>query len=252
MIPYIEIHVIPVGPIQIQVWGLFVALGIAAALWLGARECRHRRLDIEVFFDLALWSLIGAFVGARLVHALAYAPAQFLADPLELFRVWHGGLSSLGGFLGGIIGGRFFGRKRNLALRAYVEVAAFVLPLGYGIGRIGCFLIHDHPGTLSHSLLAVRYPGGSRLDHGLLLSLLGFAIFGIFLLLRRYRPNISFVAAFVLLYAPVRFALDFYRAADVPLPDARYWALTPAQYAAVIATVLVIFSLRRSATRKFS
>ncbi|MBI4457552.1 prolipoprotein diacylglyceryl transferase [Candidatus Uhrbacteria bacterium] len=236
MIPYLEIHVIPVGPVNIQVWGLFVAIGIAAALRLGVGECRRLKLDVDAFLDLALWSLLGAFAGARLAHALAYDPAVFAADPFELLRVWHGGFSSIGGFIGGVGAGIFYARRRKLDVRAYANVAAFILPLGYGIGRIGCFLIHDHPGTLSHSLLAVRYPDGPRLDHGLLLSLLGFAIFGAFLALRKYRPGVFFPAAFIAMYAPVRFLLDFYR-----VGDARYWGLTPAQIFCAAAIITLPF-----------
>jgi phosphatidylglycerol:prolipoprotein diacylglycerol transferase len=246
MIPYFEFHAIPLGPISIQVWGLFVALGIVAALALGLRECKRLRLDPDAFLDLGSWILLGAFIGARFAHVAFYASERYLADPLAILKIWNGGWSSVGGIIGGALAGWIYARRRKLDVIAYADLVAFVLPLGYGIGRIGCFLIHDHPGTLSHSFLAVQYPGGSRLDHGLLLSLTGFAIFGFFLWLRRRSgPAPAFAGWFLLVYGSVRFGLDFYRAADLAGADARYAGLTPAQYACFMFVLIGAAALAR-------
>lgn len=237
MIPYFRFTFIPIGPLHIQVWGLLVATGIIAAVLLGRKVAKRRGLDPEVFTDFASLILVAAFVGARLLYAAAYEPAAYLADPFKIFRVWEGGLSSFGGFIGAAIGAAAFIRRTRAPFMAYADVAAYVLPFGYGIGRIGCFLIHDHPGTLSHSLLAVRYPGGLRLDHGLLLSLLGFAIFICFFF-RERRPRAAaeggYLFLFMLFYGIVRFFLDFYRVWDLPGADARYLSLTPAQYGCIL------------------
>ena len=237
MIPYLEWRVIDLGPVHIQVWGLFVAAGILAAVAVGAREARRTGLESGRFIDLASTTLVAAFVCARLVHALFYDPQTYLADPLRIFRVWEGGMSMTGGILGGMVGAWYGAAKARLDLRAYAGLMAFALPLGCGIGRIGCFLIHDHPGTLrSGGFLTVRYPDGDRYDHGLLLSLLGFLTFGAFLALRSKAagrfPN--YLALYLLAEGGTRFALDFFRAWDIEVADARYLGLTPAQYVAVL------------------
>lgn len=233
MIPFFRFTTIPLGPIQIQVWGLFVATGIVAAVLVGQKEARRRGLEAEQFVDFACWILVGALISARLFYAIAYESSVYLADPLKIFRVWEGGMSSFGGFFGAAIGALWHAHRTKLSFLKYADVAAYVLPLGYGIGRIGCFLIHDHPGTLSHSLFAVRYPGGDRLDHGLLLSLLGFALFAAFYVINRRYKGIGergFLFLFMVCYGVVRFFLDFYRAWDLPGADTRYLQLTPAQY----------------------
>lgn len=241
MIPYFRFTVIPVGPVDLQVWGLMVALGILAAVAVAAREAKRAGLDPDVMRDLAVWLVVPALIGGRLLHVAAYEPAAYLADPWAVLRVWEGGLSSFGGFIGAAAGGFIFFRRRPhaaAALHGYLEAGAFAFPLGYGIGRIGCFLIHDHPGTLSHSLLAVRYPDGPRIDHGLMLSLMGFAMFGLFLMLKRGRPvgtaTFRFFPLVLVLYGAVRFPLDFFRAYDLPFSDARYAGLTPAQYGSLL------------------
>ncbi len=255
MIPYFRITSFPLGPVHIQVWGLMVATGMIAAIALGCRESKKRGLDPDAFFDFASWIMAFALIGARLFHAFAYAPAIYLANPIRLLYVWEGGMSSVGGFLGAVFGAWLFIRRRKVSFKAYSDVACYALPLGYGIGRIGCFLIHDHPGTLSHSLLAVNYPNGSRLDHGLLLSIVGFTMFGAFWLINRQKgKGISaekgFLPLFMISYGVIRFILDFYRATDVPGSDIRYAGLTPAQYATAamaIAGVVLLMKYRRSA-----
>lgn len=254
MIPYFQFTVIPIGPLRIQVWGLFVALGIITAVLVGRRAAAKRGLDRDAFLDFASWTVIGALVGARLFHAFAYEPAAFIADPAKLIRIWEGGMSSFGGFIGAAVGAVAYARIRRIAFRAYAEPACFAFPLGYGIGRIGCFLIHDHPGTLSHSLLAVNYPGGSRFDHGLLLSLTGFAIFFGFLAMSRRNPKAvegRFLPFLMVSYGAVRFVLDFFRAADLPIADVRYFGLTPGHYGsiALVAAGAYLLSRPRPAAR---
>lgn len=252
MIPYFRFTFIPLGPVHIQVWGLMVATGIVAATLVGRREARRRGLDPEAFLDFASWIIVLALVFARLFHAFVYEPSAYLADPLKVFRVWEGGMSSIGGFIGAAIGALLFARRRRLAFRAYAEVACYAFPLGYGIGRIGCFLIHDHPGTLSHSLLAVQYPGGARLDHGLLLSLVGFGLFATFAFLNRRRAGAKeagtrFLPLLMVSYGMIRFVLDFYRAYDLSGSDVRYFSLTPAQYGSMLLVAAGAYLWRRDA-----
>ncbi|HTK04664.1 MAG TPA: prolipoprotein diacylglyceryl transferase [Candidatus Eisenbacteria bacterium] len=254
MIPYFRYTFIPIGPVRIQVWGLMVASGIIVATLLGRREAKRRGLDPELFVDFGTWIMVSALIVARLFHAFAYEPAAYLADPLRILRVWEGGMSSFGGFLGAAIGALLFARKRKLDFHAYADAACYAFPLGYGIGRIGCFLIHDHPGTLSHSLLAVQYPGGARLDHGLLLSLVGFALFALFTFLNRRREadrraSGRFLPLLMVFYGAIRFVLDFYRAYDLPGSDTRYLALTPAQYGSLLlvaAGAWLFYGLRKT------
>ncbi len=233
MIPYFQATTLPLGPLHIQVWGLFVSLGILAAVAVGYYRAGRLGLDRQAYLDMSVWMIMAALIGARLVHAAAYDPAPFLKDPWELLRLWHGGMSVYGGFFGAAAAAFIFMRVRKLPFPAYADAFAFALPLGLAIGRLGCFFIHDHPGVLSDSFLAVDFPGGARLDHGLLLALVDLGIFILFAALewsRRARTRRPFLAVFMLVYGSARFGLDFLRAWDLPGADARYLGLTPAQY----------------------
>lgn len=247
MIPFIYIPTIQIGPITLQVWGLAVSLGIAVSIYIAHRSIKHRGLNAESFLSLSFWIIVGSMVGARILHALAYELEFFLVDPLEFFRIWHGGLSSFGGFIGGTIAVILYLRKKNLEFAPYAHTIIQAFPVGWAIGRVGCFLIHDHPGTLTHSILAVKYPGGSRYDLGLVEILNALGMGAVMLLVKRFSKKDNIISASGLLwYGVVRFFTEFLRAKDLPEVDARYLGLTPAQFGSIILCVGAIFILFRS------
>ena len=236
MIPYFQINAFLIGPITIQVWGLLVSIGILSGLALSYYLARKYFLSGAVITDLVLWLILGGLFGARVFHILFYDPVYYLTFPIETLYFWQGGASSLGGFFGAAIALYIFFRRRHFAwgeIKPYLDIITPGLWLGWGIGRIGCFLIHDHIGRSSNSFLAVQFPGGSRFDLGLLESLLAFVLFILsFLNFKRIIKlgwSYVFVGSF-LIYAIVRFFLDFLRATDLSISDPRYWFLTPSQW----------------------
>ncbi|MFA4845110.1 MAG: prolipoprotein diacylglyceryl transferase [Patescibacteria group bacterium] len=237
MIPYFQFTTFHLGPIPIQVWGLMVALGILAATWVATKMAKRRGQNSELIWDLSVWVIVAAFVGARILHVV-YEPGGYLADPLEFFRIWNGGLSIMGGFLGAVIAGVWYLRRRQVDIFAYADTAVFGLPLGIFIGRIGCFLTHLHPGTFTDFVLGVQYPDGVRHDLGLYDSINGLILFLLFLLLAHRKAKTgTFVVVFLLWYGVARFFLDFLRATNGPIVDTRYFNLTPAQYLAIVMVV---------------
>jgi phosphatidylglycerol---prolipoprotein diacylglyceryl transferase len=135
-------------------------------------------------------------------------------------------------------------RLKRLAWRevlSFFDIAAFAFSFAWIFGRTGCALAHDHVGIESTSFLAVRFPSGPRYDLGLLELFWTIAICAIFLRLdRKPRPTGFFLAAFLVLYAPVRFALDTLR-----VGDERYFGWTPGQYASIAAIFVGILLLAR-------
>ncbi|NQV89402.1 MAG: prolipoprotein diacylglyceryl transferase [Parcubacteria group bacterium] len=250
MIPYFKFTTIALGPITIQVWGLMVALGILVGTWAAAKMASRRGQDEKIIWDLSVWVIVAAMIGARIIHVV-YEPASYFANPLEFFRVWHGGFSVMGGFLGALIVGVWYLKKRKVDVHAYADTAVFGLPLGLFIGRIGCFLIHDHPGTLTDFIGGVQYPDGVRHDHGLYLSINGLLLFLTFLLMaKRGAKTGSYIVVFLLWYGVVRFFLDFLRATNGDIVDTRYLGLTPAQYFSLVMVAGGVWVFHRKLSRK--
>ncbi len=238
MIPYFELPSLHLGPFTLQAFGLFAALGVYAAARIAAREASRRGLDSRPLSDFALWGVASGVVFGHLVHLFLYHPEE-LSDWRRALSFWEG-LSSFGGLLGGVIAAVVFFRRRAIRFADYADALALGIAPGWGIARVGCFVIHDHPGVKTNFPLAVEFPAsaartlgfsGARHDLGLYdaLALFSFAVV-LFVLDRRALLRGRLLAILALMYGTSRFLFDFLRASDVPYADARYLGLTPAQY----------------------
>lgn len=227
MLPYIAFTSFNLGPITVQVWGLFVALGCLLGAYTASHFAKKHDLDNKLIFDAATYIIGAGIIGARLGFVFFYDFTFLLANPLRVFAIWDGGMSIFGGFIAGVLASIIFFRKKQVDVWAYSEAMVFGLPVGLWIGRIGCFLIHDHPGTATDFFLGVEYPDGIvRHDHGLYLSINGlFMALVFFYLARKKRPIGTYISIFLIWYGAVRFYLDFYRVAENT-----FLGLKPGQY----------------------
>lgn len=246
MIPYFELRILQIGPLTLQVWGLAVSLGILTALFIAKKILAARGREGESLVSLAFWIILFAFLGARLLHAAFYEPVIFIADPWEFFRVWHGGFSSFGGFLGGAAAGIIYIKKERLPQWIYIDALLTALPWGWAIGRVGCFLIHDHPGTLTNSFLGIKYPNGTRFDMGFIEILNGISSGLVILIARKFFKKEAVAPFFGLVwYSLSRFFTEFLRASDIVGADARYSGLTPAQYGSMVLALVSVYCIIR-------
>ncbi len=228
MIPYFESQTFHILGITFHTWGTLVALGFGLGTYVAWRRAKEKGLDPDKILDLAFWIFIGAFVCARLFEAFFYDHA--LLTPMRLFDPRLPGWSMFGGFIGAALVFFLYCRRHALKWIEYADVLVWGLPWGCGVGRIGCFLIHDHPGTLTNFVLGVKYSDGSvRHDLGLYLSLIGFATgLGFLWFNRKQRKPGFWFGSFMIVEGVTRFVLDFLRIAD-----ATYFGLTPTQYLSV-------------------
>lgn len=234
MIPYFSWTQFYLGPVPVQVWGTFVALGFFFGAIASARMARHRGLQDKRVYDLAVWIVISSMLFARLFHVVFYDPVYFWIHPTDVIALWQGGMSMFGGLFGALLATVVYVKKHKLDLHAYADATIFGLPLGMCIGRIGCFLIHDHPGTLTSFVGGVKFPDGVRHDLGLYESVVGLFLFVVFLLMAKRRVSQGwYLIVFCIGYGVSRLLLDFLRVVDV-----RYFGLTPGQYLSVVLMVV--------------
>lgn len=227
MIPFISSQTYTLFGLTFQTWGTLVALGFIIATWIASRRAKQNGLDPNHILELAFWIFLASFIGARILHVLVYEPQYYLAHPWEVIDPRKPGFAIFGGFMGAAVAFFWYARRHALDWIQYADTLMWGLPWGCGIGRLGCFLIHDHPGTLTHFILGVKYPDGSvRHDLGLYLSLIGFTTGGAFLYLNRKQRAPGFwFGTYMMIEGVTRFCLDFLRIVDV-----RYLGLTPTQY----------------------
>lgn len=240
MLPYYGLTEIVVGPLHLYWWGFFVAVGIGFALWIANHEAKKNNLAIDQVVDLAVWTVVAALVGSRLMHVLFYEPSYYFAHPLEIVQIWHGGMSSTGGIVLGTAAAIIYVLKKKLDIRMYGDVVARSIPAAWIVGRLGCFFTHTHPGTLSNMPWAVKYPDGGRLELSILEAVIWAVIGAVLWLIPRPKKAGMYLVYVALLYAPMRFMLDFLRA-----DDTRYAGLTPAQFVMVGLLLVGLFGYFR-------
>ena len=152
MIPWFQFTSVHIGPVALQVWGFFVALGMILSVVLIQREAKKRLLNAEPLLDLALKMIFFGVVGARLFHVFFYEPTFFTAHPAEIIAIWHGGLSSFGGLVGAMLAFVIAIKRKKIQtqfLTIYGNIIAYSALFGWMVGRIGCLMIHDHLGKES-------------------------------------------------------------------------------------------------------
>jgi phosphatidylglycerol:prolipoprotein diacylglycerol transferase len=196
---------IDIGPIRIHYYGIILMLGALAGAWLASREARRRGQDSEVVWDGLVWVLIGGIIGARIWHVLTPPVSMgktfidYLTNPLDILKVWEGGLGIPGAVIGGGLALYIYCRRRKLNFLLWADIAAPGLALGQAIGRWGNFVnqeVYGKPTTLPwavHINPAYRYPGYENIEtyHPLFLyeSLWNFALMGLLLWLGRRYDN---------------------------------------------------------------
>ncbi|HYG69988.1 MAG TPA: prolipoprotein diacylglyceryl transferase family protein [Anaeromyxobacteraceae bacterium] len=229
VIPWFELPSLDLGPFHIQSFGVLSALGILAAVQIAAKLTQRVGRDPQVILDFAVSGVLTGILAGHFVHLFFYHPEE-LRDPWRILKFWEG-LSSMGGLLGGILAAAVFFRRRKLRFHDFGDPFAVAVATGWGVARVGCFTVHDHPGVLTDFPLAVAFPGGARHDLGLYEAIILFALGGLlYLLFRRGALRGRLLPLLALLYGVSRFLLDFLRARDIDYADARYLGLTPAQW----------------------
>ena len=129
-----------VGPFRPRYFGILVVAGFLAAAKIA--EMRNRRLGLlsgEESFDLAFAVLLAGLVGARLFHVLQNSD-QYAGHPVEMLKIWDGGLVWYGGALASTLYAWYWLAKRKKDLWAASDSLALGVPVGHAIGRIGCFM----------------------------------------------------------------------------------------------------------------
>lgn len=247
VIPAFKLPNLPLGPITIQSFGVLTALGVVVAAWLAGRAARGMGKDPQVILDFAVVGVLTGVVTGHLVHVLFYHPEEL--SGWQVLKVWEG-LSSMGGLLGGILAAAVWFRWKRIPFAGYSDALALGIAPGWGVARVGCFSVHDHPGLPSDFFLAVNMDGGPRHDLGLYEAILLFTLGALLWALhRRGILRGLLLSLLAVLYGSGRFLLDFLRARPEEglYADARYLGLTPAQY---IVVALVAFGAWRLATRR--
>jgi phosphatidylglycerol:prolipoprotein diacylglycerol transferase len=244
----VVVHI--VGPLAIRWYGLTYLVGFAAAWFLAKRRAAQpgSPLTGTQVDDLIFFAALGVIVGGRMGSMLFYNFEQLLDNPLNLFRIWEGGMSFHGGLLGVIAALWLYARRQKLSFLKLTDFVAPLTPIGLGAGRIGNFINGELWGAPTSVPWAFIVNGearhASQLYEALLEGLVLFIIVWVFS--ARPRPVMSVSAVFLIGYGVFRFAVEFVRLPDENLGYLAFGWLTMGQLLTLPMLLLGFFLLWRA------
>ncbi len=213
------------GPLHVRWYGLMYLLGFLAGWALG--RYRARRPDsgwtAAQVDDLVFYIALGVILGGRIGYVLFYGFGGLLRDPLLLFRVWEGGMSFHGGFLGVLLAMALFARKHQKPFWVTVDFIAPLIAPGILFGRLGNFINGELWGRVTDLPwgMVFRQTGDNLPRHPSQLyeaALEGVALFlVVWLFSARPRPTMAVSGVFALAYGLFRFLVEFVRQPDAQL-----------------------------------
>ena len=214
-----------IGPVQVHWYGLMYVLAFAMFIALGRVRTRQPHIaaqgwKYEDLDDMLFYGMLGVVVGGRLGEVFFYQPLHFLAHPIDIFKIWQGGMSFHGGFIGVLVAMALWARKSKRNVLDVYDFIAPLVPLGYAAGRLGNFINAELPGRIADASLpwAMLWPGvegprhPSPLYQMMIDGLLVFVI--LWLYARKSRPRLAVGAMYTLLYGCARFFTEYFRVPD--------------------------------------
>lgn len=211
--------ILEIGPLTLRTYGVLVALGFLAAIFVALRRASGHQIDRDTVLDLGFYVILSAIIGSRIFFVLQ-TPSYYLANPWKILKIWEGGLVFYGGLIGALAGSIIYLKIRKLSFLNMADLCAPSISLGQAIGRLGCFsagccyglpwegacsVAFRHPETLAPSGISLHptqlYASGAN-----------FLIFLILLFIDRHRrfTGQTFFS-YLILYPSARFILEFFR-----------------------------------------
>jgi phosphatidylglycerol:prolipoprotein diacylglycerol transferase len=225
---------IELGPVAIRWYALAYIAGLLIAWRWGMRLATRSPYPIEpVHIDRFLtWAIVAVILGGRLGQVIFYDPVRYFSDPIQILKVWEGGMAFHGGLLGVLVAMMIFVRINKLPLFSLTDIVCTTAPIGIFLGRVANFINGEHWGRPTDVPWAVIFPyGGMDVPrHPSQLYEAGLEGIGVFLLVLvglkalggLNRPGLM-SGLFLLGYALARTIGELFRAPEVPIGDLPAW-----------------------------
>lgn len=133
----VDPEIFSIGGLSIRWYGLMFALAFLSGYLIFTKALKIKRLDAEMLDQLLIYIAVGTIIGARLGHCLFYEPSYYLKNPVEILKIWEGGLASHGAAIGIVIALWLYIRKHKLSFLWLMDRIVIVVPLGGAFIRTG-------------------------------------------------------------------------------------------------------------------
>ncbi|WGI21001.1 prolipoprotein diacylglyceryl transferase [Amylibacter sp. IMCC11727] len=231
--------------LAIRWYALAYIAGFLLAWWWGNRAIRNAQLwvndtapmTLKHAEDFLTWAIVGVIIGGRLGWVLFYSQGAWLDDPTMIYKVWEGGMSFHGGFLGVVVVAILFARKYKIPVLSLADILALGVPIGLGLGRLANFINAELWGKPTTAPWGVVFPNTpdcpltwldpvcarhpSQLYEAILEGIVLFALLA-YLAYRRgwLKTPGALAGVFFMGYGAARFFVEFFRQGDAQFTSA--------------------------------
>lgn len=242
------------GPLTIHTYGVFVAVGFAVAIIVTVRIARAYSIGSQQVMDTAFVGVLWGVIGSRVFFLFIY-PSHYWTHPLEIFKIWEGGLVFSGGIVGAAAAMFFYSRRHGIAFRRMVDLWVPGVALGQAFGRFGCFMAGCCYGKPFSGIWGVVFTNPASLaplnislhPTQLYAALSGFLIFAILYFAQKRKKFEGQIALwFFILHSTSRLLEERFRADDRGMLPGTDMTLTQlVATIALIGSIVLLFILKR-------
>lgn len=239
------------GPVSVRWYGLLFAIGIFLNYMLLQWVFKREKISVDKLDSVVIYLFFGLLLGARFGHILFYDAAYYFNNPVEIFKIWNGGLASHGAAIGVLIAYFIWTKVHKVKFSKYTDLLVLGMPITAGFVRIGNFFNSEIIGRATDGTWGVIF---KRLNEDFprhpsqfYESGLSFAIFGIlfwvYLKYNKKTPPMFIMFLYVLLYFSTRFIVEFWKErhvlpTDFPLSMGQLLSIIPVFIALVYFGIL--------------
>src|SRR5579863_419894 len=231
--PLINPVLIEIGPLAIRWYALAYIAGLIIGWALIRGALRNETLwgsavrpSVDSVDDLLVYCALGVIIGGRLGNVFFYDPGYYLAHPVEILKLWQGGMAFHGGLIGALAGIFLFSLRYHAPFLTTLDLTSLVAPVGIFLGRIANFIRPELWGRPTDVPWAVIFPGTdgqprhpSQIYEALLEGLLAFVILYVLAQMGALRRPGMIAGAFAIVYGAARIFSEFFREPDPRLED---------------------------------
>ena len=213
-----------IGFISIRWYSLAYIFGILFGWWLARKIISYKSASLNInlydFDELVTNIIISVIIGGRIGYVLFYNPSYYFFNPIDILKVWEGGMSFHGGLLGIVVGTYFFSIKKNIKIFNLLDVISCVAPIGLFFGRIANFINSELYGKPTEFFFSVTFPQiddlyrhPSQLYEAFLEGVVILIILNLIMFKKNYRESLC-SSLFLILYGSFRIFSEYFREPD--------------------------------------
>ena len=252
--PNINPIAIDIGIIKIRWYAISYICGILLSWFLILKIIKIKKVKVsdKSVSDLISNCMIGIIVGGRLGYVIFYNPEYYINNLLEVFKIWNGGMSFHGGFIGVIIAVIYTSKSYKIPTMFFSDLISVVSPIGIFFGRIANFINGELYGKVTTHKFGMIFPKGgssprhpSQIYEAFFEGLLLFVILWLLMNISNFFDKKGLMtASFIFLYGVFRFFVEFFREPDLHI-GYLYFNLSMGQILSLPMIIIGLYLINR-------